>query len=166
MFEAGLGVRMPLARRFRRTFAASPTGYVGAVALATVLIVAVPIMLAGWLGATGPALALVSILALFPASDLALALVNRTVTDALGPRSLPRFELAEGVPEDLRTLVVVPTLLTSPADVEEQVARLEIHFLGNLEGDLRFALLSDWLDAPTESVTTSSSRPRRRRSNG
>ena len=29
---------------------------------------------------------------------------------------------------------------------------LEVHYLGNREGDLRFALLSDWLDAPTEQV--------------
>jgi cyclic beta-1,2-glucan synthetase len=151
-FEEALGVRMPFARRFRRAFAASPAGYVGSVAFATVLVAAVPILLAGWLGASGPALALISILALFPASDLAVALVNRTVTDALGPRALPRFELAQGVPDHLRTLVVVPTLLASTADVEEQVARLEIHYLGNPEGDLRFALLSDWLDAQTESA--------------
>ena len=30
--------------------------------------------------------------------------------------------------------------------------RLEIHYLGNPDGDVRFALLSDWLDAPTERV--------------
>ena len=43
-------------------------------------------------------------------------------------------------------------LLTSEADVEAQVGGLEVHYLGNREGDLRFALLSDWLDAPTEHV--------------
>ncbi|MDP2350154.1 MAG: glycosyl transferase, partial [Chloroflexota bacterium] len=35
---------------------------------------------------------------------------------------------------------------------EAQVSSLEVHYLGNREGDLRFALLSDWLDAPTEQV--------------
>ena len=40
----------------------------------------------------------------------------------------------------------------SEADVEAQVGGLEVHYLGNREGDLRFALLSDWLDAPTEDV--------------
>ncbi len=43
-------------------------------------------------------------------------------------------------------------LLTSEADAEVQVGGLEVHYLGNREGDLRFALLSDWLDAPTEQV--------------
>ena len=81
-----------------------------------------------------------------------MALVNRVVTGRLGPSVFPRLELKDGVPTDLRTLVVVPTLLVSEADVEEQVRRLEIHFLGNPDGDIRFALLSDWLDAPTERV--------------
>ena len=46
----------------------------------------------------------------------------------------------------------MPTLLTSEADVEAQVGGLEVHYLANRDGDLRFALLSDWLDAPTEHV--------------
>ena len=70
----------------------------------------------------------------------------------LGPRPLPRLDLDDGVPSRLRTLVVVPMLLTSEADVEAQVSGLEVHYLGNRDGDLRFALLSDWLDAPTEHV--------------
>ena len=100
----------------------------------------------------GSGILLVAILALGPASDLAIALVNRSVTYVLGPRPLPRLDLDDGVPSRLRTIVVVPTLLTGEADVEAQVGRLEVHYLGNRQGDLRFALLSDWLDAPTEHV--------------
>ena len=74
------------------------------------------------------------------------------MTGRLGPSALPRLELPGGVPADLRTLVAVPTLLVREEDVEEQVRRLEIHYLGNPDGDVRFALLSDWLDAPSESV--------------
>ena len=103
-------------------------------------------------GAAGAGILVIAILALAPASDLAIALVNRAVTNVLGPRPLPRLDLDDGVPSRLRTLVVVPTLLTSEADVEAQVGGLEVHYLGNREGDLRFALLSDWLDAPTEHV--------------
>ena len=116
----------------------------------TVLLVALP-LLAG-AGGTGPALLLLGILALGPASDLAMALVNRVITGMLGPAAFPRLELKDGVPPEMRTLVVVPTLLVSEPDVEEQVRRLEIHFLGNPDGDVRFALLSDWLDAPAARV--------------
>ena len=91
-------------------------------------------------------------LALVPASDLAVALVNRIVMALLGPQALPRLELRDGVPSDLRTMVVVPTLLTSHAQIEEQIERLEVHYLANPDGDLRFALLSDWTDAPLETM--------------
>ena len=56
------------------------------------------------------------------------------------------------MPAHLRTLVAVPTLLTTPAAIEEQIERLEIHHLASPEGDLHFALLSDWLDAETETA--------------
>ena len=152
-FERSLHAHVPLAGRLRRAYVRAATvGYLGTIALATALIVAVPLLLSGYGGGPGAGLLLVAILALGPASDLAIALVNRGVTNLLGPRALPRLDLDDGVPSRLRTLVVVPTLLTGEADVEAQVGGLEVHFLGNREGDLRFALLSDWLDAPTEHV--------------
>ena len=98
------------------------------------------------------ALVLLGLIALIPASDLAVALVNRSVADLLGPRPLPRLELRDGVPPSLRTLVVMPTLLTGETEIEEHVDRLEIHYLANPDGDVHFALLSDWTDAPTETM--------------
>ncbi len=151
-FERALHVRVRRARRLRRAYGATTSAYVGTMALVTALILALPLVLARGGGAGVPGLVLLGILALAPASDLAIALVNGVVMNALGPRRLPRLELPEGVPSTLRTMVVVPTLLTSDAGVEELVSRLEIHYLGNAEGDIRFALLSDWLDAPSESV--------------
>ena len=152
-FERALHVRVPLAGRLRRAdVRAGARGYLGTLALVTALILTVALLLSGAGGATGAAILVMAILALAPASDLAIALVNRAVTNVLGPRALPRLDLDDGVPSRLRTLVVVPMLLTGEADVEAQVSGLEIHYLGNREGDLRFALLSDWLDAPTEQV--------------
>jgi cyclic beta-1,2-glucan synthetase len=154
-FERALGVRLSLGVRLRRAYLrAAVPGYLGSLALVTALVLAVPALLSLSGGDTTLGILLVAIVALGPASDLALALVNRGVTRLLGPRALPRLELAEGVPGALRTLVVVPTLLADTADVEEQVAGLEVHYLANPDGDLRFALLSDWLDASTESTDT------------
>ena len=116
----------------------------------TTLLLAPPLFITHASGMTLAALVLLAFLAAIPASDLSVALVNRAVMAVLGPRSLPRLELHDGVPPSLRTLVVVPTLLTSEADIDEQVSRLEIHFLANPDGDLHFALLSDWRDALTE----------------
>src|SRR5450830_1880490 len=152
-FELALHVRVPLAGRLRRAYVrAGVRGYLGTITLATALILAVPLLLSAAGGAAGAGIFVMAILALAPATDLAIALVNRAVTNALGPRALPRLDLDDGVPSQMRTLVVVPMLLTGEADAEAQVSGLEVHYLGNREGDLRFALLSDWLDAPTEHV--------------
>ena len=87
-----------------------------------------------------------------PASDLAIALVHRFVTRLLGPRRLPKLELARGVPAELRTLVAIPMLLTDESEIEEVVQRLEVHYLANTDPELRFALLSDFSDADAESL--------------
>jgi len=152
--EQGLGVRLPRSVRLRRAYirAATP-GFLVSLALLTALALAVPILLSLSAGVgLGIGLLLIAVLAVGPASDFAVALVNRGVTNLLGPRPLPRLELLDGVPTELRTMVVVPTLLADPADVEELVANLEIHYLANPDGDVRFALLSDWLDAQSETV--------------
>ena len=71
---------------------------------------------------------------------------------ALGPRASPKLELSGGVPAELRTLVVIPMLLTDESEIEEVVERLEVHYLANADPELRFALLSDWPDAAAESI--------------
>ena len=153
LFEKEIGYRVPARHWLLRAFRASATPrYLATVAVVTALLLALPLLVAHASGMSLRPLILLGFLAVIPASDLAVALVNRAVMALLGPRSLPRLELHDGVPPSLRTLVVVPTLLTSEADIEEQVNRLEIHFLANPDGDLHFALLSDWRDAPTETM--------------
>ena len=99
----------------------------------------------------GPApLMMLAVLGAISAIDAGVALVNRGVTLFVRPVPLPGLELRGGVPESLRTLVAVPTLLTTPEEIAEQVERLEIHHLASPEGDLHFALLSDWVDADVE----------------
>src|SRR5437667_12151550 len=58
----------------------------------------------------------------------------------------------EGIPDDCRTLVVVPMLLTTPSAIQNQLTRLEIHYTGNTDANLRFSLLSDFFDAPRQSM--------------
>jgi len=47
-------------------------------------------------------------------------------------------------------MVVMPMLLTSRASIDEQVKQLEVHHLASRDGDLCFALLSDWVDCATQ----------------
>jgi cyclic beta-1,2-glucan synthetase len=125
-------------------------GYVGAiVGLASLLLGVVLYCLAsqgvtaGWLLALG-------VLGFLPASEVATALINRAVSANFGAMGLPGLELIDGVPSNLRTLIAVPTLLGSEADLLEQIERLEVHHLSGHSGDLSFALLTDGLDATQE----------------
>ena len=152
-FECELGYRVSWKRRILRWYVlASAPGYLGSLAVVTAMVMALPLWHAGEVNVSTAGLALLALLALVPASDLAMALINRTVMAILRPRPLPRMALLNGIPKELRTIVVVPTLLTSLQGIDEQVERLEVHYLANSDDDLRFALLSDWRDSPIESM--------------
>ena len=128
------------------------TGYVAAIAVVGAVILALPLFALGEMG-LGPALLIgLGILGLIPASDAAVALVNRGVNASFAAVLLPALELRDGVPAELRTLVAVPTMLTTLASIDEQIERLEVHHLASPEGDLHFALLSDWTDSRDETA--------------
>jgi cyclic beta-1,2-glucan synthetase len=86
------------------------------------------------------------------ATEITLAMVNRVVTWLFGPVVLPGLELKSGIPAGLRSVVAVPTLLTSEAEILEQIEGLEVRYLASAGGELIFALLIDGVDAQTETL--------------
>ena len=84
--------------------------------------------------------------------ETATAMVNRFMAALLAPALLPAIELESGVPQHLRTLVVVPVLLGSIRDIEDAVAALEVHHLATRETAVHYALLSDFADADAETL--------------
>jgi cellobiose phosphorylase len=103
-------------------------------------------------GVHGWALGLVGLLSLLCTSHLAVALVNWLATLLATPRLLPRMDFSKGIPQELRTLVVVPTMLTGTQSIEELVEALEVRFLANRDDRLHFALLTDFSDAVEEEL--------------
>jgi len=87
---------------------------------------------------------------LLAASQLAQALVNWLATVLVTAKPLPRMDFSDGIPATERTLVVVPTMLTSTAGVEDLVEALEVRFLANRDPSLHFGLLTDFRDAAQE----------------
>jgi cyclic beta-1,2-glucan synthetase len=92
------------------------------------------------------------IVAFIPTLDLAVAVVNYIVTSGFRAVLLPAMDYRAGIPDTLRSLVVMPILLTSARDIKELVERLEIHYLASPPGALHFALLSDWTDGAHEQM--------------
>ncbi|HZY83811.1 MAG TPA: glycosyl transferase family 36, partial [Gemmataceae bacterium] len=95
-------------------------------------------------------LVLVAFAALLPATELAVGVVHYLLTLALPPRVLPKLDFKDGIPADCTTFVVMPTMLTSEDSGAALADRLEVHHLSNPDPQLRFALLTDFADAPTE----------------
>jgi cyclic beta-1,2-glucan synthetase len=148
-FERQLGFRAPLLLRLRRVLRAyGIAAYLGGIAAITVLQLCGLLFVAGFAGAALWSTLSLVLLGVVPAAEIAVSLVHRLVAVVIPPKTLPKLELAQGIPPELRTLVVVPTLLTRLSDLEEQLERLEVHYLANPEGHLHFALLTDWADAP------------------
>ena len=151
--EKELGFRAPVRDWIARANAAvGILGYLGTIAAVSAVLLALVLFALLESGVGGWTCFILGILAAIPAVDAAVSLVNRGVATFIGPATLPGLELRDGVPRALRTMVAVPTLLTTRAELEEQVERLEIHYLASQDGDLRFALLSDWTDSATESA--------------
>ncbi len=150
-FEKTVGFRAPMRDWFVRCRTKIGIGgYVGGVLMVTAIVLLFPMIALGESPIGGWGLVLLALLGLIPAMDMAIAIVNRVVTSGFGATILPGVELRDGVTVNLRTMVVVPTLLTTQAALAEQIERLEVHKLASPEGEFYFALLSDWTDASTE----------------
>jgi cyclic beta-1,2-glucan synthetase len=151
-FERTLGFRAPGFALRRRFAATGIAGYVAIVSLTAIVVLLLPLLAVAHADVTDRELVLLALIGLMPAVDGALMVVNRAITSAFGATLLCGLDLREGVPAHLRTLVVIPTMLTTRAVVDEQVQRLEVHYLSNPAGAIHFALLSDWRDADAVSV--------------
>jgi cyclic beta-1,2-glucan synthetase len=149
-FEAAIGYRSSRWSSVVRFTTQGPAEYIAAVLLLAAMLLLLPLIEMQARGVGHSWLALLGVLGVVPSIDAAMALVNRSVMRGRGATILAGLALREGIPAHLRTIVVVPTLLTTPAAIEEQIERLEIHHLASPEGELFFALLSDWTDAPAE----------------
>jgi cyclic beta-1,2-glucan synthetase len=150
-FEASIGFPRSRIWPARVPAIMSFDGYAASIlALSLILIVGAVYVLTG-MGVRAVELGILAALGAMSAIDVAVALVNRFVTLIVRALPLPALELPEAVPEALRTIVVMPTLLTHEDEIAELVERLEIHHLASPEGDLHFALVSDWTDADAES---------------
>ena len=126
--------------------------YLGSIALTTGIFSGSLLVMAHASGVQGWSLALIGILLLLCTSHLAVALVNWLATLLAAPHLLPRIDFSGGIPPESRTLVVIPTMLTSAQNVEDLVEALEVRFLANRDENLRFALVTDLRDAREETI--------------
>lgn len=127
-------------------------GYSGSIAIVALGLLAIALLFPHFFKLSANEWLLWFVIGFIPASEVASAIVNRLISWRFGAITLPGLELKSGVPASLRTLIVIPTLLTSEADLIEQIERLEVHYLSGIYGDVYFALLTDGIDAEQEEL--------------
>jgi cellobiose phosphorylase len=128
--------------------------YLGAIILISVALSGGLLLAARIDGVAGWALLPLGAIALLVTSRLAVAVVNGLVSLLVDPHPLPRMDFAKGIPAPMRTLVVVPSMLTGKQDVESLVEALEVRFLANRDSNLYFGLLTDFADASAAVLDT------------
>jgi cyclic beta-1,2-glucan synthetase len=87
-----------------------------------------------------------------PALTVATSLVNWLITLRMKPGILPKMSFKNEIPAPFQTLVVIPTLITNHKEIASLVHQLELNYLRNTEPGLKFALLTDFCDADSESL--------------
>ncbi|MEO9168332.1 MAG: glucoamylase family protein [Aestuariivirga sp.] len=156
-FENEIGFKPTLLKRLRGSITACGlAGYLGVTFLISLALSALTAGFIWQLGASTWLVGVLFFLGLLPSSEIAFAISNLLIDRLLDTRLSPGLALREGVPEQYRTLVAIPSMLTSSANVEELVERLEVHYLSSGPGELFFALVTDWIDSDTATSSADS----------
>jgi cyclic beta-1,2-glucan synthetase len=151
--ELDLGYRPKFKARIRRVVRHHATfTYLSALGLTTMALLLAGLWYADRTGASWRMLALAAALLLIPVSDLAIAIVQKMANRFVWPETLPRLELIDGIPEDSKTIVVIPTLLTSVEGIASLLEHLEVIAIANRDPRIHFAILSDFTDADQQDI--------------
>ncbi len=149
--EARLGFRVPLLERIRRWVFRHPAWvYIGSMVLLSAAILVALLDYAVRRGGSLLQALGIALIGLVPATDVASQVVGWIITHTVQPRRLPTMDFEDGIPSDCRTIVVIPSMLTNQDEVESLLRQLELHYLGNGDPQLSFALLTDFADALKE----------------
>ena len=127
-------------------------GYITSVVLLAGVILSLPALALVGQNTQNGILLVLLLSGFLPAVDLAVAIINQAISHEIQPQIIPGFELSKGVPSHARTLVAIPTLLTSAGSVDDLISRLEIHHLATQQQNVFYAIVSDWTDSETETA--------------
>lgn len=90
------------------------------------------------------------ILMLIPSSEIVIALYNWFMAKITRVTFIPKMNYSNGVPNNEKTIVVIPAILSDSRDVRNLMKKLEVYYLGNRDDNISFALLGDLSDSEKE----------------
>ncbi len=92
-------------------------------------------------------LVIIALAIIVPAMSIAVSLVNWLATKLYPASILPKLELKDGIPDENKTIVVIPTLIPNKERIKELVHSLEVHYLANREKNLYYGIIGDFKDS-------------------
>ena len=85
-----------------------------------------------------------------PINEIIIALTNWSVSKFLEIKLVPKLDLSKGIPDEDKTVVVIPAIANSIERVKELMEQLEVAYCGNKDKNIYFALLHDFNDSNIE----------------
>lgn len=95
---------------------------------------------------------LLAICLFIPALSIAVFIVQNIFIRMIHPRSQLSLDFTEDIPEQFRTVAVMPVILERIEQIQTYSDRLELNYLANRQDNLFFAMLADFGDAPNETM--------------
>ena len=94
-----------------------------------------------------------ALLMIIPANEIVVSLINWSVSKLSAMRYAPKLDLSSGIPNNKKTIIVIPAILPNSKRTEELMKQLEVAYLGNKDKNLYFALLGDFKDSKIEKTS-------------
>ena len=94
--------------------------------------------------------ALSFIILLIPISEFVTQIMQYILSKLIKPKIIPKIDLYNGINEENRTIVVIPTILKSKEKVKELMKKLEVFYLANKSKNIYFCLLGDCTESTKE----------------
>lgn len=83
------------------------------------------------------------VLFLIPSSEIAIQILQYILSKVVKPKPIPKLDYSQGIDEEHKTMVIIPTILKSKEKVQELMKKLEIFYLANQSNNIYFTLLGD-----------------------
>ena len=78
-----------------------------------------------------------------PISQLIIQIVNEILVKRVRTTVIPKLDYSKGIPEESKTMVVIPTIVANKEKIKEMFDILESFYLVNKTDNLYFTLLGD-----------------------
>jgi len=154
-FECDIGYKPSLHERIHYALGECGTRvYVGLIISLSVLLLALFVLALFALNFSVMLQVVLSLLALIPIGEVSVLFVNQIILRFVQTHTLPCLSLKAGVPNDSRTFVVIPSLLSSKAGADKLTHQLEMHYLTCIDDNVSFGLLLDGVDAQSQALSS------------